>query len=70
MDNKFFKDLKKGLEEVIAYQKGKLDLESEEIEISELSAQYDDSEDIILSSIAESRDTQGAKRINHEDIWN
>jgi putative transcriptional regulator len=40
MGNKFFKDLKKGLEEVIAYQKGKLDLRSEEIEIPEPPAQY------------------------------
>jgi len=35
MNNKFFKDLKKSLEEVVAYKKGKLDLYSEYIEISE-----------------------------------
>lgn len=40
MSNKFFKDLKKGLEEVIAYQKGKLNLRSETIEIPEPPAQY------------------------------
>ena len=32
MSNKFFKDLKKSLEEVVAYKKGKLDLYSEYIE--------------------------------------
>jgi putative transcriptional regulator len=37
---KFFNDLKKGLEEAIAYQQGKLDLRSEEIEIPEPPAQY------------------------------
>jgi hypothetical protein len=35
MSNKFFKDLKKSLEEVVAYKKGKLDLYSEYIEIPE-----------------------------------
>ena len=40
MSNKFFKDLKKGLEEAIAYKKGKLDLRSELIEIPEPPAQY------------------------------
>ena len=27
-------------------------------------------EDLILSLIAESRDTQDAKRVSHEDTWN
>jgi putative transcriptional regulator len=40
MPNKFFKDLKKGLEEVVAYKKGKLDLRSESIEIPEPPAEY------------------------------
>lgn len=40
MKNKFFEDLKTGLEEVIAYKKGKLDLRSELIEIPEPPAQY------------------------------
>ncbi len=33
--NKFFKKLKAGLEEAIAYEKGNLDLRSEIIEVSE-----------------------------------
>jgi putative transcriptional regulator len=37
---KFFKDLKKSLEEAIAYQQGKLDLRSEVIEIPEPPARY------------------------------
>jgi len=40
MSNKFFEDLKIGLEEAIAYKKGKLDLRSELIEIPEPPAQY------------------------------
>ena len=40
MNNKFFKDLKTGLEEAIAYKKGKLDLRSELIEIPEPPAKY------------------------------
>jgi len=32
-ENKFFKDLKAGLEDVVAYKKGKLTLRSEVIEI-------------------------------------
>ena len=40
MSNKFFKDLKKSLEEVVAYKKGKLDLYSEYIEIPEPPAEY------------------------------
>lgn len=26
-------------------------------------------EDMVLSTIAESRDTQDAKRVSHEDVW-
>lgn len=26
-------------------------------------------EDMVLSAIAESRDTQDAKRVGHEDVW-
>ena len=40
MSDKFFKDLKKSLEEVVAYKKGKLDLYSEYIEIPEPPAEY------------------------------
>jgi putative transcriptional regulator len=40
MSNKFFKDLKTGIEEAIAYKKDKLDLRSESIEIPEPPAQY------------------------------
>jgi putative transcriptional regulator len=35
MKNKFFKDLKAGLEDAIAYENGKLDLRSELVEIPE-----------------------------------
>lgn len=35
MAGKFFSDLKAGVEEVIAYKRGKLDLRSEEIELPE-----------------------------------
>jgi putative transcriptional regulator len=37
---KFFKDLKAGLEDAIAYKKGKLNLRSEFIEIPEAPAEY------------------------------
>jgi putative transcriptional regulator len=40
MNKKFFKDLKVGLEDAIAHQKGKLDLRSELIEIPEPPAEY------------------------------
>jgi putative transcriptional regulator len=40
MSKKFFNDLKTGLEEIVAYKKGKLDLLSEEIEIPEPPAKY------------------------------
>ncbi len=40
MNNKFFKDLKAGLEDAIAYREGKLDLRSQIIEIPEAPAQY------------------------------
>lgn len=40
MSSKFFKDLKKSLEEVVAYKQGKLDLYSEYIEIPESLAEY------------------------------
>ena len=40
MSNKFFKDLKKSLEEVLAHRQGKLDLYSEYIEIPEPPAEY------------------------------
>ena len=40
MKNKFFKDLKTGLEEIIAYKKGKLSLRSELIEIPEPPMHY------------------------------
>ncbi len=40
MSSKFFKDLKKSLEEAIEHKKGKLDLYSEYIEIPEPPAQY------------------------------
>jgi len=40
MSNKFFKDLKKSLEEVVAYKEGKFDLYSEYIEIPEPPAEY------------------------------
>jgi len=40
MSNKFFKGLKKGLEEAIAYEKGLLNLRSEEIEIPEPTIKY------------------------------
>jgi putative transcriptional regulator len=37
---KFFKDLKAGLEEAIAYEKGLLDLRSELVEVPEPPAEY------------------------------
>ncbi len=40
MKNQFFKDLKSGLEDAIAYKKGKLDLRSDSIEIPEPPAEY------------------------------
>ncbi len=40
MSNTFFKDLKRSLEEVVAYKKGNLDLYSEYIEIPEPPAEY------------------------------
>lgn len=40
MANKFFNDLKAGLEDVVAYKKGKLDLRSEVIELPEPPAKY------------------------------
>jgi putative transcriptional regulator len=40
MSNKFFKDLKAGLEDAIAYKKGKLNLRSKDIEIPEPPAEY------------------------------
>lgn len=40
MSSKFFKDLKKSLEEVLAYKQGKLKLHSIEIEIPEPPAEY------------------------------
>src|SRR5271154_3018735 len=40
MSNKFFKDLKAGLEDAIAHKKGKLELRSELIEIPEPPAEY------------------------------
>ena len=40
MKNKFFEDLKAGLEDAIAHEKGKLDLRSELIEIPEPPMQY------------------------------
>ncbi|HLC06622.1 MAG TPA: helix-turn-helix domain-containing protein [Candidatus Babeliales bacterium] len=40
MSNKFFKDLKKGLEEAIEYKKSKLDLRTEGLQIPEPPAQY------------------------------
>lgn len=40
MSNKFFKDLKQSLEEVLAHRQGKLDLYSEYIEIPEPPAEY------------------------------
>lgn len=40
MADKFFNDLKTGLEEIISYRKGKLDLRSEEIELPEPPAKY------------------------------
>ncbi len=40
MRNKFFEDLKKGLQEAIDYKKGKLNLRSELIEIPEPPAKY------------------------------
>lgn len=38
--SKFFKDLKKGMEEVVAYKKGKLTLRSEIVEIPEPPMDY------------------------------
>lgn len=38
--SKFYKDLKSGLEEIIAYKEGKLDLRSTEIEVPEPPAEY------------------------------
>lgn len=40
MSNKFFKDLKMGLEDAIAHKKGKLDLRSESVKIPEPPAEY------------------------------
>lgn len=40
MSNQFFKDLKVGLEDAIAYKKGKLDLRSELIEVPEPPIEY------------------------------
>lgn len=40
MNNKFFKDLKAGLEDAIAYREGKINLRSQIIEIPEAPAQY------------------------------
>lgn len=37
---KFFKDLKAGLEEAIAYEKGLLDLRSELVEVTDPPAEY------------------------------
>ena len=39
-NNKFYKDLKKGLEEVLVYKKGKIKLHTEYIEIPEPPAEY------------------------------
>ena len=38
--SKFFKDLKKGLEDIVAHKKGKLTLRSELVEIPEQPAEY------------------------------
>lgn len=38
--NKFFKDLNAGLEDIVAYKKGKLELRSTEIEIPKPPAKY------------------------------
>ena len=40
MSKKFFKDVKAGLEDAIAYENGKLDLRSELVEIPEPPAEY------------------------------
>ena|SRR5438445_11668251 len=40
MNKKFFKDLKAGLADAIAHEKGKLDLRSELVEIPEPPAEY------------------------------
>lgn len=40
MSDKFFKDLKAGLEDAIAYKKGKLNLRSKDIEIPEPPTEY------------------------------
>lgn len=40
MSKKFFNDLKAGLEEIVAYKHGKLDLHCEEIEIPDPPVQY------------------------------
>ncbi|MEX0940805.1 MAG: helix-turn-helix domain-containing protein [Candidatus Babeliales bacterium] len=40
MKNKFFKDLKVGLEDVIAHKKGKLNLRSDIIEVPEPPSEY------------------------------
>lgn len=37
---KFFKDLKEGLEEVVAYKKGKIKLHSEFVEVPEPPEEY------------------------------
>ena len=39
-DNKFYKDLKRSLEEVLAYKQGKMKLRTEYIEIPEPPAEY------------------------------
>lgn len=38
--NKFFEDLKKGLQEILDYQKSKIKLSSEFIELPELPSKY------------------------------
>ncbi len=40
MAEKFFNDLKAGLEDIVAYKRGKFDLRSEEIEIPKPPAKY------------------------------
>jgi putative transcriptional regulator len=62
--NKFFKDLKAGLEDAIAHEKGKLDLRSELIEIPEPPTEYKPKE--IKKIREENRYSQGvfAKILN------
>lgn len=45
----FYKDLKAGLEDIIAHKQGKLDLRTMEIEIPEPPAKYDDKETSLIS---------------------